>query len=87
VTAVEEEGRSQIANVTSRALTYRCGLCGAKAGEECRNTIQVGRPLPGRRFHHYRLDPQLCTAVQRFATDGELLNALSSSSSTDKEQP
>lgn len=38
------------------AMKTRCGLCGAKAGEPCRNTIQPGQPLPGRQVHHYRIE-------------------------------
>jgi hypothetical protein len=38
------------------ALAQRCGLCGAKAGEPCRNTLQPGQPLPGRTVHWFRLD-------------------------------
>jgi hypothetical protein len=41
--------------VVVAALETRCGLCGAKPGEPCRNTIQYGQPLPGREIHHYRL--------------------------------
>lgn len=36
------------------ALQTRCGLCGAKPGEPCRNTICPGQPLPGRTVHWYR---------------------------------
>jgi hypothetical protein len=37
------------------ALATRCGLCGARPGEPCKNTIQPGKPLPGRAVHHYRI--------------------------------
>lgn len=37
------------------ALARRCGVCGAPAGEPCRYTIEPGKPLPGRDFHHYRI--------------------------------
>lgn len=40
--------------VVKAALKTRCGLCGAKPGEPCRNTIQPGQPLPGREMHFYR---------------------------------
>lgn len=37
------------------ALVVRCGLCKARPGEPCRNTIKPGQPLPGREIHYYRV--------------------------------
>jgi hypothetical protein len=37
------------------ALTERCGLCGAKPGQPCRNTLQPELPLHGRTVHFYRI--------------------------------
>jgi hypothetical protein len=39
----------------TEALHHRCGLCGARPGEPCRNTVQPGQPIPGRTVHLYRL--------------------------------
>lgn len=33
------------------ALTHRCRICKAKAGTDCRNTINPNQPLPGRLVH------------------------------------
>jgi hypothetical protein len=38
-------------------LAQRCGLCGAKPGQPCRNTLFPGTPLPGREFHWFRSTP------------------------------
>lgn len=37
-------------------LDFRCP-CGSREGQECRNTIRPGEPLPGRRFHLVRSEP------------------------------
>jgi hypothetical protein len=38
------------------ALAQRCGLCGAKPREPCRNTIRPDQPLPGRQYHWFRIN-------------------------------
>jgi hypothetical protein len=38
------------------ALAQRCGLCGAKPGQPCVNTLKPGEPLPGRTVHWFRID-------------------------------
>lgn len=37
------------------SLAYSCDLCQAPKGQLCRNTIQPGKPLPGRAVHYGRL--------------------------------
>jgi hypothetical protein len=46
----------QTPETITAALTHRCGLCGAKPGEHCRNSIN-GQPLEGRTVHWYRIEP------------------------------
>lgn len=41
------------------SLKYRCQVCEAKPGQECRNTVKPGEPLPGRRFHLVRSCPSV----------------------------
>ena len=36
------------------SVEHRCPVCGAKPGEQCRNTIKPGQPLPGRDMHYAR---------------------------------
>lgn len=38
------------------ALTRRCRICKAKAGTDCRNTINPDQPLPGRLMHIERME-------------------------------
>jgi hypothetical protein len=41
--------------VAAAALTQKCGLCRAPAGQPCTNTVRPGEPLPGRTVHHFRI--------------------------------
>jgi hypothetical protein len=38
-------------------LAYRCEVCGAKAGQDCTNTVNPESPLPGRSEHLARVLP------------------------------
>jgi hypothetical protein len=46
-------------------LNVPCGICKAKKGEPCRNTIQAGEPLPGRDFHDGRIERFYCQGCGR----------------------
>lgn len=38
------------------AINHPCEVCKAGPGQECRNTIRPGGPLPGRMFHFARCE-------------------------------
>lgn len=40
------------------ALTRRCHICGAKADNDCRNTLNPDQPLPGRLVHIERMEDE-----------------------------
>lgn len=40
------------------ALTRRCHICGAKADNDCHNTLNPDQPLPGRLVHIERMEDE-----------------------------
>lgn len=51
-----QPGAAISADRLAHALTLPCKLCGAEPGIDCTNLD--GKPLPGRRIHHYRIEPK-----------------------------
>jgi hypothetical protein len=41
---------------TDDPLKHPCPVCTARKGEQCRNTVHPGQPLPGRRHHYARIE-------------------------------
>ncbi len=54
---------------------YACEVCKAKPGQECSNTINPGRPLPGRGEHFARvLPPSRSTSEPKSPGRNEMLS-------------